>query len=480
MNNIDNMLGIPKLRMLSDEQIKTIYEGVLDVLENQGSIISHKGAREMLLNGGAKESADGKKVLIPREMVKKAVESAPKSIKLYDRNGNECADLGGYRTSFGMTCDAVDTIDVVTHKRRPFVSDDWYTAAKMVDYLPNVDCMIINGCAADMEAEKAYREIVYAVMLNSRAPVGLCMGLSSAVKEGIGLAELIAGGPENFKKKPTIYIHAEPVTPLEHHEETVDMLLHAAEHCVPVVYYGMQMQGVTTPITSAGTLIVSLAESLAGLVIHQLKRPGAPFIIGGIPATMDMKTTVFAYGSPEMNRNVIGFNEVAHYLNIPNLGTVNSDSKSYDAQCGVEYGIAIYNAIVCGHNMVHDIGFLDQSRLFSLQVAVLCNEIISWCRSLAEGIRTDDESLALDVINEVGAGGNFLMHKHSLKRFKQLWNPHVFDREADYAGVESMETRLENEVNRILDTHVVPSLPDEMLAEIDEYKKTWDKIMETK
>lgn len=475
MIDLDLKPGVPKLTLFTEEQIKTIYDAVIEVLENQGSIVSHEESKRLLLDAGATETPDGKKILIPRELVEKAIETAPSAIKLYERDGKEAMDMSGNKAYLATTCDAIDMIDPYTGERRKFVSDDWYVVSKIVDYLPNMNAMLLNGCADDMASDVAYRDIAYETMKSTRVPLGLAMGDAKAIEEAIGAAEIIAGGPEEFKKKPTVYIHAEPVTPLEHHDETLEMVLLAAERGVPVVYYGMQMQGVTTPVTSAGTIVISIAETLVGLVIHQLKKPGAPFIFGGIPASMDMKSMIFSYGSPEMVRNTLAMNEVAHYLDLPIFGTANTDSKTHDTQCGVEYALSIFAGMLGGHHMIHDIGFIDQSTAVSVYAIVLCEEIFKMCQSVMEGVALDDDSIALDVIKEIGPGGNFLMHKHSLSRFRSLWKPYVFDRSSDYTKTESFEDRIAKEVRRILETHEVPALSDDVLAALDEYKKSWDE-----
>lgn len=467
--------GIPRITMFTDDELKTIYEGALEVLETHGSIIPHEGCRKLLFDAGAKETKDGKKVLIPREIIRKAVETAPNGFKLYDRDGNLAMDMSGHNFYLATTCDAIDMIDPKTGERRKYVSDDWYSVSKVVDYLPNMNAMIINGCADDMTSDVAYRDMTYEVIKNTRVPIGLCMGDPRAIEEGIGVAEIVAGGPDKFKEKPNVYIHAEPVTPLEHHYETLEMVLLAAERGVPIVYYGMQMQGVTTPVTSAGTVVITIAETLVGLAIHQLKHPGAPFIFGGIPASMDMKSMIFSYGSPETVRNLLTLNEVGHYLNLPILGTTNTDAKTHDTQCGVEYALSMFAGVLAGHQMIHDVGFIDQSTCVSLHAMILCEEIFQRCIAIMEGVPVDADALVLDVIEDVGAGGNFLTHKHSLKRFKNMFKPYVFDRSSDYQKVKPFEDRIQKELDRILATHEVPALPDDILKALDEHKKMWNE-----
>lgn len=474
MNNVDLKPGVPRISMLSEDQTKKLYDGALEVLEKQGSIVDHDESRELLLQAGAIVSEDGKYIRIPRQLVERAVETVPKSIKLYSRDGDQVMmDMSIPKAYLTTACDAMDVIDPYTGERRSMVSDDWCMISKIVDYLPSMRSMVINACANDIASEEAYRKMTYEVIKHTRVPLCLGIGDVRAMEEALGVAEIVAGGPEKFKEKPNMFILATATTPLVHHGETLKMLLLAAEKSVPFLYCGMQMQGVTTPVTSAGTAVIAIAETLAGMVIHQLKNPGAPFIFGGIPGSMDMKSTIFSYGCPETVRNTMAINEVAKYLNIPMLGTATTDAKTHDAQCAVEYTLGIFAGMLGGHHLLHDIGLLDQASAISPHVLVLCEEIFNMCDAILEGVAVDDETIALDVIEDVGPSGNFLMHKHSLSGFKNLWKPTVFDRSSDYKKTVPFDERIQNEVIRILENHEVPPLSDEILKALDEHEKQW-------
>ena len=466
-------ISSPGTRMLSDGQIQEIYSAAKEVLECQGSLILLPEARELLLKAGAMEGKDGK-VLIPSTMVDQAVSTAPKFIKLYDRDGKENMKLEGYRCYFGACCDTPEVLDAYTAERRPYVSSDWPDFATVMDYLPNMKFLHINGNATDMEPEDAYRAIGYAVMPNCRTTIAICVGNAEAAAELIEVAQAIAGGPEEFRRKPNTFCMAEPITPLKHGPDSLTRLLMCADVGMPIVYYGMQMQGVTAPATAAGTLVVSCAESLTGLVIHQLRKPGAPFIFGGIPGMMDMKTTTYSYGGPELTRNLMALGDISHYLNLPFWGTSTTDSKRIDAQCASEFAITALAAILGGHNLVHDAAQMDRAALVSLQAAVLHDEIIGVCKYIVGGIEVNDEEMALGVIDKVGAAGNYLSEKHTMSRFKGFWTPGVFDRSTS-PDVPPIETRINDKVKQILENHKVPPLPEDKLNAIAEVKAKWDK-----
>jgi trimethylamine--corrinoid protein Co-methyltransferase len=463
----------PGTRILSDGQISKIYSAILRILEIQGSIVNSDEARELLLSNGAWESED-KLIHIPASMVKAAVDSVPKSFTLYDRDGNEAMVVEGYNSFFGIAGDTPDFFDVHTGERRPYVTSDYYDVAKIMDYLPHLQFYHLVGAASDLDPYVAYRECGYATMPNTRACAVLCMGNKDAAAELIEVAQAIAGGPEELRKKPNLFSMSEPITPLKHDPDSLARLMICAEAGVPAVYYGMPMQGATAPASAAGTIILGAAESLTGLVIHQLKCKGSPFVFGAIPAVMDMHTMSYTYGGPELTKNLMGLINLAHYLEIPCWGTTMSDSNSIDAQCGAEFAISLFANILSGANLIHDCGMMDSAEITSLESIVFQDELIDLFRVIQEGIPCDDDNLAVDAIADVGAGGSFLSHKHTRARVKQFWNPKVFDRSTDYTLTKTFNERLTDKAQWILENHEVPPLPEEKLQAIEAVRQKWE------
>jgi trimethylamine--corrinoid protein Co-methyltransferase len=461
------------MRMLSDSQLEKIYSSILRVLEQQGSIVNNDEARKLLLDNGAKETNDGK-ILIPASMVKAAVASAPKSFTLYDRDGDELMVVESYNCHFGIAGDTPDFFDVHTGERRPYVTSDYYDVAKVIDYTPHLNFYHLVGAASDLDPYVAYRECGYATMPNTRKCAVLCMGNKDAAAELIDVAAAIAGGDEELRRKPNLFAMSEPITPLKHDPDSLARLMICAERGVPMVYYGMPMQGATAPASAAGTIIVGAAESLTGLVIHQLVKPAAPFVFGAIPAVMDMHTMSYTYGGAELTKNLMGLTNLAHYLELPCWGTSMTDSNQIDAQCGAEFGISLFANILNGANLIHDCGMMDSAEITCLESIIFQNELIDLLGVIMKGIPCDDNELAVDVIAEVGAGGSFLTHKHTRERVRQFWNPRLFDRTTDYTLTKTFNERANELALKILDTHEVPPLPDDKLRAIEEVRKKWE------
>jgi trimethylamine--corrinoid protein Co-methyltransferase len=288
----------------------------------------------------------------------------------------------------------------------------------------------------------------------------------------------IAGSKEKLAESPFIVNYSEPVSPLTHLQDAVDILLLCAEASIPSVYTPMPIGGATAPATFAAILAQNCAEVLSGLTISQLKKKGAPFIFGGVPTIMDMSTSILSYGAPEMSLLSVGLTEMSHFYRLPMFGTAGcTDSKMVDQQAAIESTLSCLLSALSGANLVHDIGLMDNGTVLSLELMVMNNEIIGMIKQIMEGIEVSEESLALELIDKVGPQGHFLSEDHTLKHFKKFWRPKFFDRGPHEEWVEkgkpSMGDRLNEEVKRIIQNHVVAPLPDRLIQQLQRMEDAW-------
>jgi trimethylamine--corrinoid protein Co-methyltransferase len=216
-------------------------------------------------------------------------------------------------------------------------------------------------------------------------------------------------------------------------------------------------------------------------VISQRTKAGAPLIMGGVLSTLDMRHSILTYGSPELHLMSAALTDVAHWLKIPMFSTAGcSDSKTLDEQAAVEAAMSILAAGLSGANLIHDVGFLESALLGSHEMIVLSDEIIAMAKRFLSGIRVDDETLAVDVVREVGPGGEFLLHQHTAKNFrKEFWFPKLISRERYDAwqagGKKTMGDRVRARVDDILAKHRPPPLPKDVDAGIDKILSRADK-----
>ncbi|MEL7563401.1 MAG: trimethylamine methyltransferase family protein [Dehalobacterium sp.] len=465
----------PQMRVLSDDQITSIYLAALEILERTGMKIDSKETLQFLADHGALVGPENR-VRIPAYLVERALKTVPPRVVLCNRDGERKLFLEDNNVYFGCNPDNPDYIDPYTGVRRPMTSLDGKDMATVIDYCYNIE-FVLNACfSADVPRHVADRVIIRQMMLYMRKPIGFSCTNADSLLDIIDMAAIVAGGYEELRMNPYIFHIQEPISPLSHDGNTMKEIKICAEKGVPLVYYPMPMAGATAPATLAGMLAQNLAEAFTGMVVHQLTKPGAPFISGGVASIMDMKTTRFSYGAPEMSLSVAALTDILHYFKIPVWGTAGCvDSKTVDQQAAAEIAISCLMSGLSGANLIHDTGLMDQATVTCPEVLLLADEIQGMVRRILKGIPVTDETLALDVVNDIGNGGSYITHEHTYKFFREFWVPSLFDRSVLQKGqtMPSLSERLNEKARYIIENHEVPALPSDKLKDLLELEKKW-------
>jgi trimethylamine--corrinoid protein Co-methyltransferase len=291
------------------------------------------------------------------------------------------------------------------------------------------------------------------------------------------MAIAIAGSEEAFLRAPFIIHYSEPVSPLLHYDPAIEKLIYCAEKGIPLVYYPAPMAGGTAPATFAGVIVQGSAESLSGLVLAQLVRPGAPFIYGAFTTIMDMSTTIFSYGAPEMSLMAAAMAQLAQFYGLPFFGTAGcTDAKFPDPQAAAEAAFSCLSSALAGANLVHDSGWLDHGSVASPAYMVLVNEVLYMVRQFLQGLAVNEETLAVDIIDKVGPGGHYLNEEHTLRHFREVWYSELFDRamldQWKQKGGKRFEERLREATQKAM-AHTPAPLPAEVLRELDRMATSW-------
>jgi trimethylamine--corrinoid protein Co-methyltransferase len=258
-------------------------------------------------------------------------------------------------------------------------------------------------------------------------------------------------------------------------EKTMEVSLICAEKGIPTTMYSMPMAGATAPATLLGAVAIGSAECLGGLVVVQLKKPGAPFIFGAWPSIMDMKTTIYAFGAPEMSLIVAALTELSHYYKLPMFGSAGSvDAEVIGAQAGIEMTIQVLMSVLSGADMVHAVGEVYHETTKSPEMKVLVDEVIEMVKVIMGGLEINHETLPLDLIEHVGPGGDYLSQSHTLKHFRKFWVPTIFDRSFRKAeGVKNCEELLNEKTIEIMETHKPKPLPEDLVKECKKVEAAW-------
>jgi len=464
-------------RLLSDKQRARIATATFDLLERVGVRLTEPEARGLLRDAGAR--VEGERVRIPPDLVRQAINSAPSSIAVYTRNGERAMTLGGTSAYFGAHTDAPDVLDPGTGERRPCTEADVGRHAALIDALDQISYTTASGMVSDRPAQVADRVALAQCLIHSPKPVLAMPVTHRALVECREMAALAVGqdlssskaADEALREHPMLIVYSEPVSPLVHPDDSVRRLLYSAEHEIPLVYSGYAAMGGTAPMGAAAITVQLCAESLSGLVVHQLRRTGAPFIFGGMASVMDMQTTVFSYGAPEFQRGNTLMAEMAHHFDMPNFGTAGtSDAQTFDGQAVLEAASSCMMAYLSGANLIHDVGLLGNATVVMPAMIVATDEIIGMLHRLLDSVEISDEALLLDVMEEVGPGGEFVTHPHTFDHFREVWYPELLFRggaETWATGEKAaFEERVTAKTRQLMREHEPARLPEDVAEAI--------------
>ena len=445
-----------KYRKLTKEQVGQVNEYVLKLLEEVGCEVQCEEALGLLGDAGC-DVKDPRRVKIPPGLVKQALKTAPDEIEVFNLKGERAMLLKAGNCHYGTGSDCVTTIDLYTGKRKICKKEDVVNLARFSDSLPNIDFVMSFGIANDSPESGNFVHQYEAMLHGTGKPIIVTGHGKNDMTTMISMAAEACGSIENLKARPPLILYTEPLSPLIHTEMGVSKGLICCEHGVPFIYIGSPYMGATAPATLEGILVQAVAESIAGLVIFQLKKPGAKFIFGGDATVMDMNTTIFSYGSPELNVLNACLGDMAHFYNLPFFCIAGAtDSKVLDAQAGLEYGLSIYEATLNGCSIIHDVGYLESGLTSSFESVLLADEIIGMVKYMLKPLAFNDSSVSLDIMDKVGPGGNFLMEEHTLNNFKdKFWFPRFLNRKMfdmwESAGSKNLRESLSEKAKEIFE-----------------------------
>jgi len=467
----------PRLKVLNREQILSIHNAALEILEKTGVKMEHPGALETLVGAGCKASDQGW-VRIPAKLVEDALSSAPRQIDLYDQKGNKTMPLVNGNYFYGTGSDATFTVDVETGERRRSTLKDAANFARLVDGLENMDFIMSMSNPVDAPIEDIYVHVFAEMVKNTNKPIVFIADSGRDIAKIYQIACQVVGSQEALQKKPFILNYSEAISPLRFPENVMERLIFCAEKRIPICLPSGSNAGGGAPVTLAGAMALGIAENLVGLIVHQLVGRGSPFLFGPNVSTLDMKSTIVSYGCPEWSLTQAALADMRDELyGLPVWAYAGaSDAKVLDAQAGAEAMFSIITAMLSRANLIHDVGFLEYGSTSSLEMVTMANELIAMSRFFTDGITVNEKTLALEAIERVatGAPGSiFLMDDHTFEHFMQAqFLPKLLDRSRydswEESGALDLYKRCNIEAKRILSEHQVEPKSTEVLKGIEQ------------
>jgi len=414
----------PSLRILTREDIKVVHEAALKVLSEVGVVIPIKEVTEKMKELGADVS--GNIVKIPTDLVTWAIDVAPKKIELFNREGKLVAVLENNNVYFNPGSAATKILDYDMMSIRDALLKDLIEFAVIADQLENIAFQSTALVPSDVTIDIRDRIRLYPLLLVSNKPIVT----GAFTEDGVPYMMEILNSVCEAYNKPIAIFDVCPSPPLKWSKITLRNLIDCAKRRIPAEIIPMPQIGATAPVTIAGALVQHHAEALSGITIAQIINKGSPIIYGGSPCVLDMRYGTPMITAPESILLSLAYVDIAKELRLPThvyMGL--ADSKDMDYQAGVESTIGAILAAIKGVNVISGPGMLGFENVQSMEKLILDNELCGYALKIREGFNLGPEELAIEVIKEVGVGGQFLSHKHTLKNYKrELYFAKMFDR----------------------------------------------------
>ncbi|MDH5306867.1 MAG: trimethylamine methyltransferase family protein [Myxococcales bacterium] len=463
-------------RPLSDRDIQRIHERALDVLEKIGMGGAFPAFRELALAKGCWMNAHDR-LCFPRSLIEDIVAGAARNFTLCGRDPAHDLFLADARTHFGTAGMAVKVYEPETRSYRSSTLVDLYDFARLVDRLSNVHWFSRTVVATELSDLFEFdMSVAYACAAGTRKHIHSGFNHWEHVADGIAMFDAMLGGEGRFRERPFCTANTcSIVPPLRYGEDNGAVSMECARRGMPVNMIIAAQAGATAPAALAGTLVQTVAETLAGLALVNLTVPGHPMIFSNWPFVSDLRTGSFSGGGGEEALLNAASAQITNFYDLPSgVAAGMSDSKMPDNQAGYEKGITTVLAGLAGANMVFEsAGMLASLMACSFESLVIDNDMLGAVQRAVRGIEVTEETLSYEVLERVccGGPGHFLGDDQTLSIMESEYQyPEVGDRSAADQWVEDgasdIRERAREKARAILSSHYPVYIDPKIDAEI--------------
>jgi trimethylamine--corrinoid protein Co-methyltransferase len=446
------------LNVLSPEDVQRIHSATLDIIENVGVRFPSEKVLDIWEAHGATVDRNTSLVKVPARIIEDALKQAPPRYTLAARNPGQDLPLDGNHVFLGTDGCGVEVLDILTGQRRRSGIRDVEEIARVADKLEEIGFHWVPVSAQDRPPETRGLHELLGVWENSSKHVQTESVYSKReARAAVEMAAAIAGGRKALRERPVLSVMQCTAPPLGHDGGSLEAALIAAEAGLPVGFMTMAACLTTGPATMAGTLAVGNAEVISATALIQLAYPGAPVFYAAAQTASDLRTGAYTGGGPEDFLFGAATNVLSDFYDIPlSMGSFATGAKRPDWQAGIENSLSTFMACVVMSDMLLGAGLLHGSRIWSYAQLLMDCEIFSIVHKVMEGIPVNEETLALDTIRSVGAGGNFLTQKHTRKHMRDIFLPQFMDRRPYNVWEEKQDGAMDwalEKAKEILATH---------------------------
>ena len=415
--------------------IEQINETALGLLENPGVRMEHPEIVKLLIKEGASSGSEPDVIRFPRKMVQEKIALCPPEIRFADRF-NQAKTLSASGESVIWSVPGMNMYDKGVS--RPFTSEDMASWARLIDRLPNIDGVF--GLSMDDIPPRARDIVGLRVMAENTTKHIRVLCFSPASMDVMVRMKDVVGNYPWFSIGFTAH------GPLRWTNLALDIFYRTAGHGIPVTVNGEPMAGASSPVTLAGAAAVGTAEILSGIVMNQVLEPGRPCVFNfGLAHTFDMRTAIAVTGGPENALYAQLSARLGRFYNIPSGSWVSTESMVPDAQAGLEKMCGFLTHLQEKVSLIFSAGQLESEISVSPAQAVIDNEMIDFARRYLRGVEVNRDTLAADLIREVGISGSYLDVEHTMEHFKdELYMPSILCRRTRTPWKESGSPRLDD------------------------------------
>lgn len=461
------------LTALTEDEVDRIHAGAGRILEQMGITIFDTGILAILDETDCRVDHESQHAYFPKHLIKDALTLAPSEFTLYNRLGQEAISLGSGSFYTRVSSGATGILDLDTNQRREPTTQDAVEAIQLADALPHihgVSTMAVQP--ASIPVTNIDLEMVKLALANTVKPLGYVCLNEATLNFVLEMFAAVVGGEDNLREKPIVTALAESTSPLKLVPSQMKVLKAFAERGLPLTLHAHPIAGLSAPVTLAGELVVTHAEVLALGTITQLIRPGTPIVYGMSSSVPDMRKAINLSGAVEIGLLGTAVAQLARKIGLPAVMSSGTDAFIPGGQSMFERLMTLWPPAFAGIDLIN-LSTLETKMTFSPLQLVLDDMMLSFLARFLRGIKVDEETLAFELISELGSEGGYVSTEHTLRHFRnELLTLDLISHEPretwQTGGRLSLPDRAREKVRHILASHQAPPLADRVLAQLDE------------
>jgi trimethylamine---corrinoid protein Co-methyltransferase len=417
------------VRLFSADQIESLHDAALGLLERQGMRVLSARGRAALAAAGASVDEASQMVRLDRGLVMQALATVPAEVELTARHPARSCRVGGAHVVFAPVAGPPSVSDL-QHGRRTGTIEDFSNFVRLSQAFDVVHVFAQMNEPQDVPMAERHLETSLALLtLGDKVPNFYCRG-DRQLADCFAMLRIAHGIDEaTFQAGPRCYSICNTNSPLQLDVPMTEGIMSFAANGQLMIVTPFTLAGAMAPVTIPGALTLAHAEALFGITLTQIVRPGAPVMYGSFTSNVDMKSGSPAFGTPEYAKAALGAGQLARHIGVPWRCSSATASNAADAQAAYESQMSLWGALLGGcHFVLHAAGWLEGGLTASFEKFILDVEMLQMFAELFQPVAASAEEIGIDAVAEVGPGGHFFAAAHTMQRYRDaFYTPLVSD-----------------------------------------------------